>query len=191
MDFIYPSKKNNSLAVYFSFMCTCFCLICYRLHLKSISVFKCEILFLHSSQGVAQDTMGSSYCWDFFLAAFPFKSPQFQDSVLFDRVVCVRGVFSGMVVSVGGMSHGECLWRHLLFKHREHIMSIYDWSGAKLYDRRRWRDYVKCHTAREGTEKCGLFGCIYMGTLSWTAELFTMRKTVPVTLVGQTWCSQR
>lgn len=97
--------------------------------------------------------MGSSYSWDFFLAAFLFKSPQFQDSVFLDRIVCVRGVFSGMVVSVGGMSHGECLWRHLLFKHREHIMSFYDWSGAKLYDRRRWRDYVKCHTAREDTER--------------------------------------
>lgn len=120
---------------------------------------------------------------------FFLKVPSFR--IQYFLTECVWGVFSGMVVSVGGMSHGECLWRHLLFKHREHIMSIYDWSGAKLYDRRRWRDYVKCHTAREGTERCGLFGCIYMGTLSWTAELFTMRKTVPVILVGQTWCSQR
>lgn len=121
----------------------------------------------------------------FILALFLVQIPQFPGAIVFDSAVlcvCVWVVFSGWARSVGGVSHKECLRRHLLEKHREHIMSMYEWSGAQLTIGH--GDCVKCHTAREDTQ---------MYTVRWHFQgikhVSWKAQTVPSTAAGQTWLS--
>lgn len=72
-------------------------------------------------------------------------------------------------------------------------MSMYDWSGAELYDRRAWRECVKCHTVKDTQ-----MGTVWWhfqgdgaGSVRWSAQLSSVRRTVDSSVAGQTWLSHR
>lgn len=102
----------------------------------------------HAKNLIAQIHFGFIFCSN---SPVPRRNSFWQCSI-----VCVRVVFSGWAGSVGGVSHKQCLHGHLVWK--EHIMSMYDWSGSELRDRRAWGDCVKCHPAR---------GIAQMQTVRW------------------------